>query len=394
MQQGGDAKMLSCQKHLFSLEADRHYINCAYMSPLMQSVEAAGIEGMRRKRDPFRITVGDFFNDAVEVKKLFATLIHAESERIALLPSASYGLGIVTRNLKPAAGGKIIAVHEEFPSDVYSLYRACSEYGLELVTIKPPETTTGKGRKLNEMILEAIDENTVLVNLSSVHWSDGTVFDLEAIGKRTKEVGALFVVDGSQSVGAAEINVKDCNIDALICAGYKWLLGPYTSGFAYFSEYFDEGKPIEESWMSRIGREDFKGLVDYNAAYHPKAARYDMGEFSNFINLPMLKTSLTQILEWAPANITAYCDELTKPLIKYLAENGFLLEEDAYRSKHIFGFRLPGHLAIEAVGEKLAQRKVTVSLRGSAVRVSPHLYNDEADMQALMNALEETKQAK
>ncbi|HEX2683439.1 MAG TPA: hypothetical protein VHL77_05885, partial [Ferruginibacter sp.] len=117
---------LSCQKHLFSLEADRHYINCAYMSPLLQSVEAAGIEGMRRKRDPFRIAPSDFFNDAVEIKKLFARLVHAESGRIAILPSASYGLGIVIHNLKPKAGGKLVTVHEEFPSDVYSLYRACS----------------------------------------------------------------------------------------------------------------------------------------------------------------------------------------------------------------------------------------------------------------------------
>jgi len=381
--------MLSCQKHLFNLEPGRHYINCAYMSPLMQQVEAAGIEGMRRKRDPFRITPDDFFNDAIEIKKLFATLVHTEAERIAILPSASYGLGIVIRNLKPKKGGRIITIHEEFPSDVYSVYRARTDYDMEVVTIKPPEEN--RGRKWNEMILEAIDSNTVLVNLSAVHWSDGTVFDLEAIGKAAHQVGALFAVDGTQSVGAAEIDVNRCHIDALICAGYKWLLGPYTSGLAYFGEYFDDGKPLEETWMSRIGREDFKGLVNYDATYHPKAARYDMGEFSNFINLPMLKASLKQILQWSPSAITEYCDALSRELISYLSSNGFLLEEDAYRAKHIFGFRLPKHLAIEDVQEKLVQRKVTVSLRGSAVRVSPHLYNDEADMQALMDALEETK---
>lgn len=381
--------MLACQKHLFNLEPGRHYINCAYMSPLMAPVEAAGIEGMRRKRDPFKITPDDFFNDAVEVKKLFATLIHAESERIAILPSASYGLGIVIRNLTPIKGGKLITVHEEFPSDVYSLYRACAEYGMELVTIKPPEGNN-KGRKWNEMILDAIDSNTVAVNLSSVHWSDGTVFDLEAIGKAAHEAGALFIVDGTQSVGAAEIDVKKCNIDALICAAYKWLLGPYTSGLAYFGEYFDNGKPLEETWMNRIGREDFKGLINYDASYYPKAARYDMGEFSNFINLPMLKASLAQLLQWSPAGVTEYCDALTKELISYLSSNGFLLEEDAYRAKHIFGFRLPQHLAMEDVHEKLVSRKITVSLRGSAVRVSPHLYNDQADVRALMDALGET----
>ncbi len=382
--------MLTCQKHLFSLDPDRHYINCAYMSPLLRSVEEAGIKGMQRKRDPYNISAQDFFNDAIEARKLFAGLVHAESDRIALIPSASYGLGIVIKNIKPI-GGKLVTVHEEFPSDIYSLYRLCSDHNMELVTVKPPAGVQNKGRIWNEKILDAITPGTVLVNLSSVHWADGTIFDMEAIGQRAKEVGALFAVDGTQSVGAMEIDVKRCNIDALICAGYKWLLGPYTSGFAYFSEYFDDGKPIEESWMNRVGSEDFRALVDYDPEYHPRAFRYNMGEFSNFINLPMLKASLSQILQWTPASIHQYCEDLTLPLITYLMENGFLLEEDEYRSKHIFGFRLPAHLTIEDVQEKISARKIAVSLRGSAVRVSPHVYNDEADMQALMQALDDTK---
>jgi selenocysteine lyase/cysteine desulfurase len=384
--------MLTCQKHLFSLEQDRHYINCAYMSPLLKSVEEAGIRGLQKKRDPYNITAADFFNDAIEVRKLFAQLIHSEAERIAILPSASYGLGIVIRNLKPTPGGKAITIHEEFPSDVYSLQRICSEHGLELISIKPPVDGNNKARAWNEKILETITPGTSLVNLSSVHWADGTTFDLEAIGKRAKEVGALFVVDGTQSVGAVETDVKRLHIDALICAGYKWLLGPYTTGLAYFGEYFDDGMPIEESWMNRTGAENFRALVNYEPSYLPKAARYNMGEFSNFINVPMLKASLAQILQWTPAGITEYCEQLTRPLIEYLQSNGFLLEEAAYRSKHIFGFRMPPHLSIEAVQEKLSARKIAVSLRGSAVRISPHVYNDEANMQALMEALEDTKQ--
>lgn len=386
--------MLSCQKHLFSLQQDRHYINCAYMSPLLKSVEDAGMQGLARKRDPYNITPQDFFNDAAEVKKLFARLIHVNVERIALMPSVSYGLGIVIRNIKPPPGGKIITVHEEYPSDVYSLYRIRDEHKLELVTVMPPEGAANKARSWNEKILEAITPGTALVNLSAVHWSDGTIFDLEAIGKRAKEVGALFVVDGTQSVGAAEIDVKRCNINALICAGYKWLFGPYTTALAYFDEYFDEGKPIEETWMNRKGADNFKDLINYQPAYLPGAARYDMGQFANFINVPMLKASLAQILQWTPAGITEYCEQLTRPLISYLQFNGFLVEEDAYRSKHILGFRLPPYISIETVQEKLSARKVSVSLRGSAVRVSPHVYNDEADMQALMDALEDTKPRK
>jgi selenocysteine lyase/cysteine desulfurase len=378
---------LSCQKHLFSLEPDKHYINCAYMSPLLRAVEQAGIDGMQRKRNPYHIKPEDFFEDGKEARALFARLVNAPADRVALIPSVSYGLGIVIHNIRPRPRGKMVTVHEEFPSDVHSLYRIKQEHGLELVMVRPPDELRNRGRKWNERLLDAIDHNTVLVNLSSVHWSDGTTFDLEAIGKRAKEVGALFVVDGTQSVGAKEMDVKRFHIDALLCAGYKWLLGPYTSGFAYFGEYFDEGRPLEETWLNRLGSENFKDLVNYESAYHPKAARYNMGEYSNFINLPMQMAALQQIHAWGTDAIEEYCTSLTYPFIEFLSENGFWLEEAAFRSKHIFGFRAPAHVSIENIQQRLLQRKVMVSLRGSAVRVSPHVYNDEADIQALMDAL-------
>lgn len=378
---------MECQKNLFSLEEGIHYINCAYMSPLLRSVERAGIEGMIRKRNPHTITPRDFFSDGEEVRSLFGRLVNAPAERIALIPSASYALGTVIRNCRAQKGGRIVTVHEEFPSDVLSLHRICHEQGLELITIQPPAELEGRGRIWNERILDAIQPGTVMVNLSSIHWADGTLFDLEAIGKRAKDAGALFVVDGTQSVGALDFDVKKYGVDVLICAGYKWLLGPYTSGCAYFGEYFDGGIPIEETWLNREGSENFRELVNYEPTYREAAARYNMGEYSNFINLPMLKESLRQILEWTPSAIQEYCTRLTQPLLEHLQSNGFIVEEESFRSKHLFGFRLPAHVMLEDLQQRLTANKVIVSLRGSAVRLSPHLYNDERDVDALMDAL-------
>ena len=381
--------MLPCQKDLFSLDASMHYINCAYMGPLLKSVEDAGIKGMQKKRNPFLVSPANFFDDAEEVRKLFGQLVNAEAGRIAVISSASYGMGIVTRNMKPAAGKKIITVHEEFPSDVYSLHRMCTEYNMELITVKPPETKEGRAKQWNEKLLEAITPDTALINISSVHWADGSIFNLEAIGNRAKEVGALFVVDGTQSVGAMPFDVKKYKVDALICAGYKWLLGPYTSGLAYFGEYFDDGIPIEESWLNRMGSENFRALVNYDEtpAYKPLAGRYNMGEYSNFINLPMLKASLTQILKWTPQAIQEYCNILTQPLIESLIENGFGVEEENYRAKHLFGCRLPTGLTLEQVQQQLAHKKLVFSIRGNDFRLSPHLYNDEKDILQLQAAL-------
>jgi selenocysteine lyase/cysteine desulfurase len=381
--------MLDCQNKLFSLDAGVHYLNCAYMSPLLKTVEEAGTAGLIKKRNPYKVLPEDYFNDANEVRALFGKLVNADSGRVALVPSVSYGMGIVARNIQVSPGKKIITVHEEFPSDVYSLHRICHEHHMELITIKPPEDGNDRGEKWNVKILDAIDSNTALINLSSIHWADGTIFDLEAIGNRAKSVGALFVVDGTQSVGAMPFDVNQYKVDVLICAGYKWLLGPYTSGFIYLGEYFDNGVPIEESWLNRLGSENFRALVDYESVpgYRPLAARYNMGEFSNFINLPMLKASLSQLLVWTPTSINQYCDALTQPFIQTLRAKGFWLEQDSYRAKHLFGCKLPRHLHLDNVHQKLVDRKVFVSLRGNAIRISPHVYNDGGDIEQLLTAL-------
>ncbi len=382
--------MLNCQKDLFNLDPGVHYLNCAYMSPLLQGVEEAGLQGLAAKRNPYKIAAPDFFNNAIQLRGLIGQLVNADAERIALIPSVSYGMGIIMKNLDKLKGKKIITVQEEFPSDVYALQRICREKKWELVFVKPPAVKTGRGAKWNQLILEAIDADTSLVNLSSVHWSDGTVFELAAISKRCKEVGAIFVVDGTQSVGARPFDLEKYPVDALICAGYKWLLGPYTSGFMYLGEFFDEGSPIEESWLNREASENFQSLSDYAqpAPYRPKAARYNMGEFSNFTNLPMMIAAVSQILAWTPAAISGYCKEIARPFIKALAYKSCWVEEEAARADHLFGISIPGGSSFETISGRLREHNVYVSFRGEMIRVSPHLYNNEEDIAALIKSLD------
>ncbi len=379
--------MLTCQEALFALDKDVHYFNCAYMSPLLRSVEAAGIAGMQQKRNPFLVKPDDFFTDVSRVKELFAQLINAAPAQIAVMPSVSYGMATVIKNIPRSPGKNIITVQEEFPSDVYALQKLSNEYGWPLQTISPPAGEPNRGQLWNERILDAIDDSSALVNLSSVHWADGTIFDLAAIGKRAKEVGALFVVDGTQSVGAMPIDMAALNIDALFCAAYKWLLGPYTNCLAYLGDFFSDGDPLEESWINRKDSNDFAGLVNYEAAYLPGAARYSMGQSSNFINMPMMIAALQQIIEWTPAAIQSYCDNLTAPLVQHLREQGFWLEEDSFRAKHLFGCRLPDHLQLSDVQKSLIEKKIIVSIRGNAIRISAHLYNNPGDITALSETL-------
>ncbi|HEV2733391.1 MAG TPA: aminotransferase class V-fold PLP-dependent enzyme, partial [Longimicrobiaceae bacterium] len=386
----GSRTMLPCQKSGFSLPEGLHYLNCAYMGPLSARVEEAGIAGIRRRRDPTSITPADFFPEADAVRERFARLVNAPDPRqVALVPAVSYGLAVVARNTPLGHGQNVVVVGEQFPSNVYPWRRMAAGAGAEVRTVAAPEGAQGRGEGWNARILEAIDPRTALVALGHVHWADGTRFDLESIGARAREVGAALVVDGTQSVGALPFDVQRIRPDALVCASYKWLMGPYGAGTAWFGPRYLDGVPLEENWIAREGSEDFAGLVRYREAYQPGALRYDVGERSNPVLLPMLRAALDQLLEWTPEAVQAYCRALTAGLVEEARALGYAVEDERWRGAHLFGLRAPAGVELSRVQEALARRRVAVSVRGSAVRVSPNVYNDAADVAALRDALRE-----
>jgi len=380
--------MLSCQRHLFSLPEGLHYLNCGYMSPLSRRVEEAGIAGIRRKRVPSDIGPSDFLQDLQRVRLLFATLVNVpDPARVAVIPSASYGLATAARNICVAARQNIVLVSHQFPSNVYVWRRIARSEGAELRTVEPPTNGQHRGRDWNARLLESIDRDTAVVAIPQVHWTDGTLFDIANIAERAREVGAALVLDGTQSVGALPVDAERLKPDAVVCAAYKWLMGPYSIGVAYYGPRFDEGCPLEETWLARRGSEDFRRLVDYEDAYRAGAARYDVGETSNFVLLPMLVAALEQLSDWGVPEVQVYCRRLTESLASGARELGFEVEEEAWRAGHMLGLRMPSGQDPEEMSIELASRGVFVSLRGDVLRVSPHVYNDEADVGALLEAV-------
>jgi len=380
---------LPCQREAFSLPPELHYLNCAYMSPLPKVVEEAGMRGMIRKRDPSALFPADFFEESHEVRKLFAKLVNVpDPDSVAIIPSVSYGVGVAARNTPLTSGQNVVLLEEQFPGNVYGWRRVAWESGAEVRVVGPgPEEGQGRGRRWNERILEAIDLGTGVVALAPVHWTDGTVFDLDAIGARAREVGAALVIDGTQSIGALPFDVQKVQPDALIVAGYKWMLGPYSIGVGYFGPRYANGVPLEETWIAREGSEDFRALVDYQEGYQPGAVRFDVGERSNFILVPMLVAALRLLLEWDPARIQAYTQELCRDFLEEAEFLGYALEEEQYRAGHIFGLRIGEGMEMERLSEALQEEKVSASLRGSALRVAPQVYNHEDDVEALRRAL-------
>ncbi len=384
--------MLAGQRHLFRLPPEVHYLNCAYMAPLAREVEEAGRRGMMLRRDPSQIVIADvFFGQLDSLRERFARLIGSDQpQRVALIPAVSYGMATAARNLPIERGRNVVVLGEQFPSNVLVWMRAAAAAGAELrVVDRPDGARPSPGAAWNERLLEAIDRDTAVVAVPVVHWADGTRFDVVEVGRRARGVGAAFVIDGTQSIGALPFDLREVRPDALVVAAYKTLFGPYQSGLAWFGERFDDGLPLEESWAAREGSDRVvSGRIEYPEAYQPGAQRYDVGERANQIQVPMMNAALDMVTAWGPAGVQEYCEELLKTFEDTFRDAGFELEDRDHRAAHLFGLRSTRGLDMENATAALRDAGVFVSVRGAAIRVSPHVYNDGADMEALASALQ------
>jgi selenocysteine lyase/cysteine desulfurase len=295
-------------------------------------------------------------------------------------------MAVATRNVSVTRGQNVVVIGQEFPSAVLPWRRLARERDLVLRTIDPPRSAT-PGTDWNARLHAAIDSQTAVVVLSHVHWSDGTRFDVEGLAARAREVGAVVVVDGTQSVGALPFDVRQVQPDLLVCSGYKWLLGRYGLSVAYFGARFDHGMPLEETWTSQCGSEDFSRLADYRDAYRPMAERYDGGQRASFVLVPMLCAAIEQLLAWGVTRIQDYCVGLLAPWLDRLGEYGVSLAPPEERASHLVGLRMTQPCDLTVLAEQLAARHVSVSVRGDVIRLSPHLYNDADDMTAFFETL-------
>jgi selenocysteine lyase/cysteine desulfurase len=374
--------MITSQRHLFDIPEDIAYFNCAYMGPLPRTAVQASARGTDAKAHPWRISAADFFTDVERARGLFARLIGAEAEDIAIVPAASYGISVAARNLPVAREQRIVVLAEQFPSNVYTWQQVARQADAELVTVERPDDGD-----LTEAVLAALDEGTAIAALPNCHWADGALVDLEAVGKRCRELGASLVLDVTQSAGAMPLDVARVQPDFLVAACYKWLLGPYSMGFLYVAPKHQDGEPIEHSWADRLGSEDFARLVAYRDEYQPGARRFDMGERANFLLLPPAMAALEQILEWGVGEITESIAAMNARIAERAAGLGLTAPPDHQRAGHFLGLRFPGGVP-EGLLATLTEAGVYVSVRGDSVRITPHLYNNDDDVERLFRALE------
>ena len=372
-----DPQLLPDQRHMFDIPREIAYLNCAYMSPLMHQVVSACDTGLRRKARPWTVTAEDFFKPAEEIRALFARLINADAEGVAIIPAVSYGISLAARILPISSRQTIITLKDQFPSNVYP-WRATAG---EVVAVD-----TGTGEAATARVLEAITMDTAIVAVPNILWTTGARLDLVAIGAACRSAGAALVLDLSQSLGAMAYDNAAVQPDILVVANYKWLLGPYTTGEMWLAPKWRQAEPLEHTWLARRNSGDFARLVDYTDELQPGARRFDMGERGNLATLPGVVSAFRQLLDWGVDRIEASLTEKTRRLAAALSGLGLECPPEAWRGPHYLTARLPAD-APENLVAGLADRHVHVSQRGAHLRITPHLYNDEEDTGLFLEVL-------
>ena len=372
--------MIPCQRQLFDIPDEIAYLNCAYLSPLLNSASAAAQKAALRKAHPWHVRPEHFFDTPEEARGLFARLIGADAEEIAIVPSASYGIAVAAANLPVAKGEKIVVLEEQFRSNYYSWHALAQARGGEMVAVPRPGNTGW-----TERILDHMDDRTAIVATPHCHWTDGSLIDVAQVAERAREVGAGFVLDLTQSIGALPFDAHEVKPDFMVAACYKWMLGPYSLGFLYADPKHHDGQPLEHNWKNRAFSDDFS-RTDYAEDFQPGARRFDMGEAAQFANMPVAVAALEQLLAWGVDEIQQTLSVFTATIAERAAPLGLTSDDASLRAGHYLGLRLPGGVPDELL-ERLAQEQVYVSVRGTSIRVTPHLYNNDADVDKLLDVL-------
>ena len=373
---------LASQKHLFDIPEGITYLNCAAQSPCLTESAEAGRRGVGRKArpwDPDRQNVGA---EMEACRDLFGRLVGATGEDVAITFSTSYAIAAAARNLSIERGQEIVVLEGQFPSNYYAWKAMVARDDGTLRVVPRPADFDW-----TSSVLEAIGPSTGIVALPNCHWTDGSLVDLVPIGERCHALGIPLVVDATQSVGAMPSDAKKIHADYMIASAYKWLLSPDMMGFMYVAPDRQNGLPVEDNHQSRKNAPSMETSPGYADAYKAGARRFDMGAADSMIHLPMTKSALERIHDWGVGEIQITLRRLTDRIADRAEAIGFTVPPRDKRVGHFIGL-WPNQPLPEGLIGTLAASKVFVSLRGGAIRISPHLFNDETDVDALFTALE------
>jgi selenocysteine lyase/cysteine desulfurase len=368
----------------FEIE-DATYLNLAGQSPMPKVAHRAVMAALELKKFPQRIPDSAFFDVPNKLRASLAKLIGAKPEEIALTSGASTGMSAVAFGLKWQAGDEVITAKGEFPLQ-YTTWKPMEEReGIQLKVVAPRERFLTA-----DDVIAALTPKTRLVSISHVRFDDASMLGASRIAAACHAQGALLLLDVSQSCGGVPMDVASLGADFLISAGYKWLLGPFGTGFFWAkSEHIANMRPGPFYWMATGGADNFAALSFNDPKPGPDSKRWDAAETANYLNHAALNASVDFVLRAGPAIVAEHNRKLIDFMFERLPKDRCVPASPLDAAKRgpygCFAARRPENTA--ALYERLRKENVIVSLREGNIRVSPYLYNTERDIDRLISVI-------
>ncbi|MFZ4406594.1 MAG: aminotransferase class V-fold PLP-dependent enzyme [Paracraurococcus sp.] len=377
--------MLGSQRAAFDIPREVAYLNAASWSPLPKAVQAEGHEGVARKGQPWHWNAPEHAGQIARARNAAAALIGAAPEDVALVSSVGFGVATAAKNIVVPPGNRVILLAEDHSAPTLEWMQRAPAQGFVTEAVSP-----GADGDWTAALLEAIARPgappVALASISSVHWSDGGLVDLMAVRAALRGQGAALLVDATHHAGILPIDVAALDPDFLIFPTYKWVLGPYGRAFLYVAKRWQHGVPLEQTSYSRKGVAAERAPYLADLSFADGAKRFDMGERDHFISLGMAAVALEMMVAWGQPAIVARLAMLTERIAAGVAGLPVTVPDARVRAPHVLSL---GFLRGMPVGliERLAAENVYVAPRLGRMRISPHVYNDEADADALVSAL-------
>ncbi|HJZ21165.1 MAG TPA: aminotransferase class V-fold PLP-dependent enzyme, partial [Bradyrhizobium sp.] len=357
----------------------------ASYSPLPRKTLEAGRAAVGRKGTPWTMEPAFANQQHERARAAAARLIGADPADIALIPSISYGVATAAKILNVARGTRVIVLEDDHSSPVLEWLIRADQEGFAVDTVRRPSNGDW-----TSAVLAAIERTGAppvsLATISSVHWSDGGLIDVETIGAALKRHGAAFLIDATQSAGVLTMDVRRLDPDFVIFPTYKWLLGPYGRAFLYVASRHQDGIPLEQTSSGRRNVRAENDLYFTDVSYVSDARRFDMGERDHFVSMEMASIGMEMVAEWGAPDIAERLLMLTQRIAEGLRPACISVPDPRFRAPHILSISfkdgMPGGLV-----EGLASEDIYVATRLGRLRISPHVFNDEADCDRLVAAL-------
>ncbi|HEY9449215.1 MAG TPA: aminotransferase class V-fold PLP-dependent enzyme [Gemmatimonadaceae bacterium] len=376
-----DVDALREREFPWAARGDAIYLNNASTGPLPARTLRAIAEFNALRAEPYRLTDEHEFGTVRKTRELVARLINASPAEIACMVNTTYGINVAARAIPLCAGDVVLSYDREFPANVYP-WMALEQRGVSFQQIPCDEN----GLPDEQRLLAALDQKGVkVVSVSWVQFANGYRTDLAALGRECHARGIYLVVDAIQGLGAATLDVRECNVDILACGGQKWLLSPWGSGFVYVRDELARTlEPSAVGWMSTRGSDDFTRLVDYDFTYHDDARRFEV------ITLPFqafagFNASLELLFELGPEAVARHVASLVDMAVEWASEH-----DDVRLLTPAEGARRAGIISIvphedaRVASERLTRARISHSVREGAVRLAPYCYNTVAEMQTAL----------